>query len=391
MHVAIGQDRRIGQLNIVGENTNLKGDQTIQAVQSFEETFSLEKAINPDEYILGPGDELGINILMGDNLTLPIMINPTGDVFIPSVGVVNVSGLTLNRGIEIIEEYILDNAYPNAKVSIALVNIRRFQIQVVGAVNKSGFIHTSAVDRLDRIIDRAEGFHQLAREFEITIKHKNGKVEQINYLNYFRYGDLAENPTFLEGDIIFVPYGDISLESVALRGAVKGTGYDIIEPGESLLEFLTRRIKLDTYSDLQSVIVTREKGKSKPFIRVLPKEFSQFKLIAGDIIDILRERGIMVNGYVKEPGAFEFIPGFTISDYISMAGGNTIEGNPKRAIIFHTDGSIENSEDLILSRGDVIVVPSTYLNSIVGRLSILQITAYTFSIYMSYLAATAYK
>ena len=99
----------------------------------------------------------------------------------------------------------------------------------------------------------------------------------------------------------------------------------------------------------------------------------------------------MVNGYVKEPGAFEFIPGFTISDYISMAGGNTIEGNPKRAIIFHTDGSIENSEDLILSRGDVIVVPSTYLNSFVGRLSILQITAYIFSIYMSYLAATAYK
>ena len=210
MHVAIGQDNRFGQLNIFRDNTQLKGDQTIQAVQSFEETFSLEKAINPDEYILGPGDELGINILMGDNLTLPIMINPTGDVFIPSVGVMNVSNMTLTRGIEKIKKYILDNAFPNAKVSIALVNIRRFQIQVVGAVNKSGFIHTSAVDRLDRIIDGAGGFHQLAREFEITIKHKNGKVEQINYLNYFRYGDLAENPTFLEGDIIFVPFGDIA-------------------------------------------------------------------------------------------------------------------------------------------------------------------------------------
>lgn len=390
MHVAIGQDNRFGQLNIFRDNTQLKGDQTIQAVQSFEETFSLEKSINPEKYILGPGDELGINILMGENITLPLYVTPTGDVFIPSVGVVNVSGMTLAQGIDKIKEYILDNAYPNAKVSIVLVNIRYFQIQVIGAVNKPGFVRASAVDRLDRIIARAKGFHQLAREYDITVKRKNGNIKQINHLNFIRYGELEENPTFLEGDIIIVSFGDISSESVALRGAVKGTGYDIIEPGEVLLEFLTRRIKLDTYSDLQSVIITRLGDDSESYIRVLPSKFSHFKLIAGDIIDILRERGIMVNGFVQKPGAYEFIPGFTISDYISIAGGNTIDGDPNRAIIYHTDGSVEEGEDIILIRGDVIVVPRTYLNSLVGRLSILQMTAYIFSIYMSYLAAIAY-
>ena len=390
VQVAIGQDNRFGQLNLFKEDTPLKVGQTIQAVQSFEETFSLEKAINPNEYILGPGDELGINILMGENFTLPIKVTPTGDIFIPSVGVVNVSGLTLTSGIKKIKEYILNNAYPNAKVSVALVNIRNFQIQVIGAVNKPGFVRTTAVDRLDRIIARAKGFHQLAREFDIKIKRQNGYEEQINHLNFIRNGDLSENPTFLEGDIITVPFGDVSVESVALRGAVKGTGYDIIEPGEKLMEFLTRRIKLDTYSDLQSVIITRKKDNSKSFIRVLPIEFAQFKLNAGDVIDILRERGIMVNGFVQKPGAYEFIPGFTIYDYISMAGGNTLDGDPNRAIIYHSDGSVEKGKNILLNRGDVIVVPRTYLNSFVGRLSILQMTAYLFSIYMSYLAATAY-
>ena len=390
MHVAIGQDNRFGQLNIFRDNTQLKGDQTIQAVQSFEETFSLEKSINPEKYILGPGDELGINILMGENITLPLNVTPTGDVFIPSVGVVNVSGMTLTKGIDKIKEYILDNAYPNAKVSIALVYIRYFQVQVIGAVNKPGFVRASAVDRLDRIIYRAQGFHQLAREFDIIVKRKNGPEERINHLIFVRNGNLMENPTFLEGDIIIVSFGDISSESVALRGAVKGTGYDIIEPGEVLLEFLTRRIKLDTYSDLQSVIISRLGENSESYIRVLPSEFSHFKLIAGDIIDILRERGIMVNGFVQKPGAYEFIPGFTISDYISIAGGNTFDGDPNRAIIYHSDGSMEEGGDIILRRGDVIVVPRTYLNSFVGRLSILQMTAFIFSIYMSYLAAIAY-
>ena len=389
MHVAIGQDNRFGQLNLLKENTDLKASETIQAVQSFEETFFLEKVINPDKYILGPGDELGINILMGENLTLPIKITPTGDVFIPSVGVVNVSGLTLTHGIDKIKEYILDNAYPNAKVSVALVNIRYFQIQVIGAVNKPGFVRASAVDRLDRIIDRARGFHQLAREFEITVKRKNGIIEKINHLNFIRHGNLSENPAFLEGDIIIVPFGDIFEESVALRGAVIGTGYDVIEQGETLLEFFTRNIKLDTYSDLQSVTITRKEDKFESYIRVIPSKFSQFKLIAGDIIDILRERGIMVNGFVQKPGAYEFIPGYSISDYISIAGGNTIDGDPKRAIVYHSDGNMEEGEDIILSRGDVIVVPRTYLNSLVGKTSILQMTAYMFSIIMSYLAASA--
>ena len=390
VHIAIGQDNRFGQLNLLKKDTDVKAGETIQAVQSFEETFSLEKVINPDQYILGPGDELGINILMGENFTLPLKVTPTGDVFIPSVGVVNVSGMTLSQGIDKIKEYILDNAYPNAKVSIALVNIRYFQVQVIGAVNKPGFVHASAVDRLDRIINRANGFHQLAREFEITVKRKNGKLENINHLDFIRNGDLSQNPIFLEGDIIIIPFGNIFDESVALRGAVKGTGYDVIEPGETLLEFLTRNIKLDTYSDLQSVIITRHRDDSKSFIRVVPNEFSHFKLMAGDIIDILRERGIMVIGFVQEPGAYEFIPGYSLSDYISLAGGNTLEGDPNRAVVHHLDGNVDKSKNTPLNRGDVIVVPRTFLNTFVGRLSILQMAAYVFSIYMSYLAATAY-
>ena len=106
VHIAIGQDNRFGQLNLLKKDTDVKAGETIQAVQSFEETFSLEKVINPDQYILGPGDELGINILMGENFTLPLKVTPTGDVFIPSVGVVKVSGVTLSQGIGIIQNIL---------------------------------------------------------------------------------------------------------------------------------------------------------------------------------------------------------------------------------------------------------------------------------------------
>ena len=360
-----------------------------QAIKSFNEESFLEKTIISDEYILGPGDIIGINILMGENLTLTLKVTPTGDVFIPSVGVVYVSGLTFKKCIEKIKNYIIESSYPNAKVSVALINIRKFQIQIIGAVSKPGFITVSAVDRLDRIVSRAEGFHQLAREFDITIVRKNGSLEKVNYLDYKRSGSLSENPTFLEGDKVIVPFGNVAKESIILRGAVQGTGYDILEPNETLINFLNRNIKLDSFSDLQSVIITRNQKNSEEFIRVLPIEFEQFKLLPGDIIDILRERGIMVNGFIQEPGAYEFVPGFTIADYISIAGGNTIDGDPNRAIVYHPDGSIYRGKNKVLNRGDIIVVPRSYLNRFVGRMSILQIIGATLSVYMTYLAATS--
>ena len=91
-------DMRIGSLNNVqrhnyptNENNSLKS----LNLDKYNVIASLEGAISPDQYILGPGDELGISIIMGENLTLPIKITPTGDIFIPSVGLVNVSGCLL--------------------------------------------------------------------------------------------------------------------------------------------------------------------------------------------------------------------------------------------------------------------------------------------------------
>ena len=92
-------DMRIGSLNdfqrneLSGDDNNLKK----LDLESYRDVASLESAISPDKYILGPGDELGISIIMGENLTLPTKITPTGDLFIPSVGLVNVSGETLDK------------------------------------------------------------------------------------------------------------------------------------------------------------------------------------------------------------------------------------------------------------------------------------------------------
>ena len=96
----------------------------------------------------------------------------------------------------------------------------------------------------DKIILEAEGFHPLAIEYDILVFRNNGQKEKINFLNFIRDGDLEQNPTFLEGDIIRIPFGDVSANLVALRGQVENSGYDIIEDKETLSQFLIDQLIL---------------------------------------------------------------------------------------------------------------------------------------------------
>ena len=383
-------DMRIGSFNNLQGQDKSREDNNLKSLdlESYKDVASLENAISPDKYILGPGDELGISIIMGENLTLPTKVTPTGDLFIPSVGLVNVSGQTLDEARKKIKAFIIENAFPNAKVSIALLNIRKFQIQVVGAVNSSGFIEISALDRLDKIIFASEGFHPLAKEFDISIERGNGEKEKINFLNFLREGDLESNPTFLEGDIIHVPFGDLYLNSVSIRGHIENAGYDIIEENESLLSFLNRSVALINETNLMSILVTRNENGTDKIYNVSPKDFSNFILSNGDIVDIPRDDGIMVNGFVQNPGAYAYVPGYLAYNYISMAGGNTKDGSIDKIKIIHSNGSSSRNVNTILKRGDVIIVERSTINKLAGNMSILQIVASLLTIYMTYLSSS---
>jgi protein involved in polysaccharide export with SLBB domain len=372
-----------GRMNI---ESQISSQEETQALESFEEEFALERAIDPVTYILGPGDELGLNILTSENITWPLIVSPSGELLIPSVGVIHVGGKTLQQGINLVEQFIKDRAFPKAQVSMTIVNIRSFLLQVSGAVNSPGFVKVTPVMRLHKVVRKAGNFHQLAREFDITVRSISGEEYKVDYLQFILYGDLGHNPTFQEGDKLIIPFGDVEKEGVVIRGALSGRGYDIIAPSETLEHFLWRKARFLENADLESVTITRQKNGKEEHLRIQPERFSSIVLKPGDTIDILRERGVSVNGFVQIPGGFQFFPGFTAADYINLAGGNTTEGNPNRVLIRHLDGSSNRGQDVLVRRGDIIVVPRNLKSSIFGDSSLLQIGTALLTVYLTYLA-----
>lgn len=299
--------------------------QSMQALQPENMVMTpVEKAIDPSTYIVGPGDQFAININSIEQLSFTAYVGPTGDILIPTVGVVNVNGSTLSDALESIEKFIIDEGYKTADVYITLLSVRYFKIQIAGAVNNPGFYMVTPLTRLDEIVEMTMGFHPFAKQDSIIIRKNIGGSEVVDFTNFLYKGDLADDPCFVEGDFIFVPFDN--------------------------------RINADLASD--------------------------------EIIQIYTDKGVSVNGYVQVPGSYKFFAGYTVADYIGLAGGNSKEGNAKKAYVKHEDGTLEKGMDVVIQPGDQIIVPRSIAQWIVGNSSIGQLIISAASVYMSYLAAT---
>ena len=143
---------------ITNPDEEQKQEDRPQSAEAVRAMYALEGVVDPDTYILGPGDEIGLNILTRKTLTVPLRVTPTGDLFIPSVGLYHVAGQTLSSAIIGVQNFINKKAFPQAETHMVLLNMRQYRIQISGAVVNPGFVNITPLTRLDEVIDLVEGF-----------------------------------------------------------------------------------------------------------------------------------------------------------------------------------------------------------------------------------------
>lgn len=158
----------------------------------------LEKEINENEYNLGPGDQLAIYILGELEFNFTSEITPEGYILIPTIGSIKISGLTLKNAKEILKSFIKQN-YHSSKIEINLVGLRKFRVYVVGEIETPGTYFAQASDRVSDIIEIAGGTKSWADDTRIQVFHENNKVDTLNLLDFYAYGNKNNNPTLRGG------------------------------------------------------------------------------------------------------------------------------------------------------------------------------------------------
>ena len=298
----------------------------------------LDGAINPKEYIVGPGDEFIINIVSSRSEQIKAIILPDGRLLIRNVGVIDLQDKTLEESYKLIEAKVR-NVYNSKDISVILSNIRNFKVTVSGQTFTQATVAASSTERVNEVISKVGGFDKKSSLRNIRLIRKDSIIK-VDLIKFFNIGDKSANPYVSGGDQIIVPpYNNKS--TIEINGEVpKKIEVEFIE-GDSLSTIIKMSQGFLSSSDLSSVEISRLESDGVSVDKIytdlsswrdnlyksgsLPNDMA---LRPGDRVYIKKMENwrtpsyVKVLGEVKYPGKYTIELGKTrISDIIERAGG----------------------------------------------------------------------
>ncbi|MBM4133111.1 MAG: polysaccharide export protein [Nitrospira sp.] len=371
----------------VHDPPNLRGAEGTISLSSTEEILpggqALSRAVVPDQYLLGPGDGLTINLWGEYEEAYDVKVSPDGRVNLPTIGTLKVKGLSLTQAEALVETEVR-KYYRNVKSGLTLASLRVFQVLVLGAVQLPGSYLATPVKRVSDIVGQAGGVVSGGSWRNIQVQREGQVVAIADLTAFLRHGDQAANPYLQDGDAVYIPpmrhlivsviTTDVAITPTGLVSESTTPSNIELKPGEKIADLLAELGSVSPWWNLEGVYVLREikapEGTMKLPVdarRLLfDKDESQnFELQHGDQVFISSNvRRVFVNGVVRTGGAFTYVPNRTAEEYIGLAGGVSLQASLERSTIRRADGTVEPfSAGTILRSGDAIQIEQKYFAS----------------------------
>jgi len=343
-----GQNNALKSLDVTQQKIDLQNFDLLKQIEPsvstnmiFNEQL-LEGAVDQNKYLVGPNDIFSLGVWGVVNEPLPIVVSPEGSLIIPSVGEVNVNGLSLAQAKEKVISAV-KKRYISAVISLTLISPRKFLVNVTGvgqgtypvsaimrASTLIAFVMTDSVSLLKSNVQPMERGNFSVRN--IQLKRKNGEQIRVDLQKYFGTMDEKYNPFLREGDVISLPRYQWEARFIGIQGAVQFPGvFEYIE-GDDLETAYELVRGVTSVANMDSVIIARMDPTAttmKKFV-ITYEENKKFKLEPNDRVmfmarpEIRRDFRVQVLGEVVNPGNYPITLNTTrLKDLIREAGGFT--------------------------------------------------------------------
>ena len=157
----------------------------------------------PQNYVLGPGDQLILDIYGASQETLTLTVSPDGDVTIPDFGPVHVSGLTVTAAQKRIRDKI-GSYYVDSDIKTSLGQTRTIMVNVMGEVRVPGTYTLSAFATVFHALYRAGGISELGTLRNIKVYRQGRQISVVDVYEFILNGRLAGNVRLQDNDVIQV-------------------------------------------------------------------------------------------------------------------------------------------------------------------------------------------
>ena len=338
---------------------------------TFESNMNLA---TPQNYVLGPGDEVNVDIWGASQQSVTETISPDGTIVIEDIGVIHLGGLTVSQAKARLRQ-TLGPRYKDSQFDLTVGQTRTITVNVMGDVEMPGTYAMSAFATVFNALYMAGGPTEVGTLRNIRIYRGDKQISTVDVYDYLLNGRLTGNIRLQDNDMVIVgPYESI----VCVTGKVKRPMYYEMKKNESAATLIRYAGGFTGDAYKKAINIQRKGGQHRSVFSVGEFDMAQFRLMDEDSVTIdstlnRYENMVEVKGAVFRPGMYQVGEGIsTVKALIEAAAGLTENAMSQHAVLrrirpdrtnetqsVNIKGILEGTvPDVALRNEDALYVPS---------------------------------
>ncbi|WP_285334547.1 SLBB domain-containing protein [Vibrio parahaemolyticus] len=272
----------------------------------------------PADYTVGAGDEIVIQLFGKENTTHRLRVNRAGVINFPSIGPVQVAGMTFSDVRDSLNQRVKEQMI-GVRSDISLGEMRTMQVFVMGDAYKPGAYTVSALTTISQAIYYSGGFSESGALRNVQLKRNGQVIRKLDMYDLLLKGDARNDIRLLPGDVVFI--GALG-NTISIDGEVNRPAIYEIKPDETYKQAIQMAggFTANAYSDQIEVKRYAAKGARDALtLNFSQSQDQQSKVKDGDAVNVLKKseeltRYVQIEGDVRHPGFIEWKSGLRIAD-----------------------------------------------------------------------------
>ena len=275
----------------------------------------------PDEYKVGPGDTLNVQLYGQQSGTHSLPVARDGTISLPTLGPVNVSGMSFGSVRSFLEGRVQKQLI-GTQAHVSLSELRAARVLVLGDAERPGNYVVAGLSTATSALFASGGIKSIGSLRNIEIRRGGNLVRKLDLYDVLLKGNTANDVQLQTGDAVFVPPVG---PTAGIDGAVRRPAIYELTKERTAAELISLAGGLMPTADITSVTVERIDGRRERKmvnINLGTADGRSTVLENGDLLRIgairpVIDNGIVVEGHVYRPDTFAYRPGIRLSDVLA--------------------------------------------------------------------------
>lgn len=332
----------------------------------------------PKNYIIGPDDELVIDVFGYQEANYRLQVSAEGTINIPLIGAVSVNGLTVEQASKRIKDKMQKNGYGSiasgqTQVQISIGKIRTVKVTIIGEAKKPGTYSISSLSTLFNALYLAGGPTDKGSFREIELIRNNKLLLKLDAYDFLLKGDQTNNVRLMDQDVVRIPVAKVQ---VNLLGEVKREGIFELLPKDNLQQLVDFSGGFSNEAYTASVQIKQVTDRERKIKDLANNAFTTYFPLKGDSVIVGKilnrySNSVTISGAVYRPGTYELENNLTLSKLIAKADGLKEEAFKDRGLIIRTNDTdlskkiipfsvqavvAKTASDVVLQKNDEVVI-----------------------------------